>query len=95
MKVTKFTWNPQKAILNAKLHKGVTFEMAKECFFNPYYYRKSGKRGEIRYFLLGITNTGRYLTVIFSRKKNIIRIISARDMDSSEKKLYKKSGVIK
>lgn len=90
MKVTKFVWDSQKAILNSKLHKGVTFEMAKECFFNPYYYRKSGRKGEIRYFLLGVTNTGRHLTVVFSRKKNVIRIINARDMNNSEKTLYKR-----
>ncbi|MBI4517648.1 MAG: BrnT family toxin [Deltaproteobacteria bacterium] len=45
--------------------------------------------GEDLYAALGRTTAGRYLTILFIRKKgNRALIISARDMDRKERRLY-------
>lgn len=44
-----------------------------------------------RMYALGKTFYGRYLFVVFEKKGNgIIRVITSRDMNKNEKKLYKK-----
>jgi len=48
---------------------------------------------EKRYLALGSTNSGRCLTIVFTiRKKNLIRVISARDMSRKERKAYEKDN---
>ena len=65
----------------------------KEIFFNPYekpIIRRS-PRGRARYAALGRTEAGRYLAVIFVRRKESgINVITARDMDNSERRLYQR-----
>ena len=47
---------------------------------------------EKRYYALGITNKQRHLFVVFTIRKELIRIISARDMNKNEReKYYEKS----
>jgi uncharacterized DUF497 family protein len=46
---TRFTWDPEKALRNLKKH-GVSFEIAKEVFADPYHiettnYFKDGSNG--------------------------------------------------
>jgi uncharacterized DUF497 family protein len=45
-------------------------------------------QSEERYFALGRTSTDRKLNIVFTIRKNRIRVISARDMSKKEKKLY-------
>ena len=40
---------------------------------------------EKRWVAFGKTDTGRFLVIVFTRRKNLIRVISARDMDKREK----------
>ncbi|TVQ95421.1 MAG: hypothetical protein EA399_17940 [Desulfovibrionales bacterium] len=50
------------------------------------------KQGEDVYAALGQTDAGRYLIVFFIRKSDhAALIISARDMDRKERRLYKKN----
>jgi uncharacterized DUF497 family protein len=47
---------------------------------------------EKRFLSLGVTNNGRFLTIIFTiRKKKLIRVISARDMSRKERKAYEEN----
>ena len=46
----------------------------------------SGK--EERYILLGETKSGKILFVVFAKRHNLVRIISARKINKKEKKLY-------
>ena len=46
---------------------------------------------EDRYFALGITDNGRELFVCFTVRSDLIRIISARDMNRKEGKAYEQS----
>lgn len=43
---------------------------------------------ENRWFLLGKTDTGRLLFIVFTIRGNAIRVISARDMNKKERKNY-------
>ena len=45
---------------------------------------------ERRYSAFGITDGGRKLTVVFTLRKNLIRVISARDMTTKERRYYEK-----
>jgi uncharacterized DUF497 family protein len=56
---------------------------------NPTYLKRLSKN---RYSLYGQTNTGRYLTVILEKKKQIFEVVTARDTTSSEKSLYRKKA---
>jgi uncharacterized protein len=55
-------------------------------------FREKGHRkGEDLYLAMGQTSSGRYLTIFFIRKpRSGALIISARDMDNKERKLYGK-----
>lgn len=43
---------------------------------------------EKRFFALGKTDRGRRLMIVFTVRKGLLRVISARDMSRKEKKLY-------
>lgn len=47
-------------------------------------------KNEERFILLGKTKQERLLYIVFTRRQNKIRIISARDMDRKEGQLYEK-----
>ena len=46
---------------------------------------------EDRFFALGQTDAGRLLFVVFVVRKDIIRVISARNMNRKERKVYESS----
>lgn len=55
----------------------VTFEEAMECFFNSFEVRRNQSSHRDRYKLIGRTDGGRELTIIFQLKPgNVVRIIT-------------------
>ncbi|MBI2816100.1 MAG: BrnT family toxin [Acidobacteria bacterium] len=55
------------------------------------FVQKGRRKGEDVYMALGQTDAGRYLAVLFIRKRaKEILILSARDMASKERRLYAK-----
>ena len=46
---------------------------------------------EQRFYALGQTEAGRRLFVVFTLRRDLIRVISARDMSRKEKKVYSSS----
>ena len=72
----------------------ISKEEVEEAFYNRPKYRKAQKgkyEGEDLYYAYSRTDSGRYLFVIFIYKKNKnALVISARDMDSEERKRYAK-----
>jgi uncharacterized DUF497 family protein len=72
----------------------VSTEEVEEVFYNRPKYRKAQKgkfEGEDLYYAYGRTDSGRYLLVIFIYKKaKDALVISARDMDSKERRRYAK-----
>jgi uncharacterized protein len=47
---------------------------------------------EEKWAAFGHTDDGRLLTVVFTKRGNLIRIISARDMGRRERRFYEKNG---
>ena len=68
-------------------HNVTPDEAEEACFNSPSVFR--GRRN--RYFVLGQTDAGRYLTVILEyRPRRTVRVITARDMTGTERKRYKR-----
>jgi len=69
----------------------VSWWECEEVFFNiPLFVFPDVKhsRQEERHFSLGKTNASRFLFVVFTIRQSHIRIISARDMNRNERKIY-------
>jgi uncharacterized protein len=85
-----FEWNEFNINKNWDKHL-VHFTECEEIFFNqPLLVMNDIKHSnrEKRYYALGITNNDRKLFVVFTIRTRKIRIISARDMNKNERKVY-------
>ena len=83
-------WDEEKAATNLTKHK-VSFEEAKTVFDDPLYvdfYDPDHSYDEHRYLILGESLEGRLLIVSYTERKNIARLISAREVTSTERKAY-------
>jgi len=93
MYIDDFIWLPD-IIEKLEIKHRVTQDEVEETFFNNPQYRfvESGHRkGENVYSASGHTDAGRYLIVFFIHKvSNAALILSARDMDKKERKLYER-----
>ena len=47
-------------------------------------------KGENRYYVLGQTGAGRRLFVVFTVRRKLTRVISARDMNRNETEAYER-----
>ena len=89
-KCTGFEWDEHNA--EKIWHKHHVFlAECEQIFFNQPLVvaddtRHSAK--ENRFYALGHTDAGRMLFVVFTVRRNLIRIISARDMNRKERKVY-------
>lgn len=87
---TEFDWDVSNINKNWYKHH-VNFTECEEIFFNkPFwvYFDKKHSEKEERYYSLGRTNNERMLFVVFTVREKKIRIISARDMNKNERKIY-------
>lgn len=87
---TGFEWDDHNLGKNWKAHR-VAFWECEELFLNePLIVAGAEKHPsrEKRYYVLGYTNGSRLLFVVFTIRRKLIRVISARDMTRKEKKLY-------
>ena len=87
-----FEWNSRKAAENRRKHR-VSFEEAKSAFLDEN-ARVIGdsdhSADEERFILLGLSIQLRLLVVVhcYRESENVIRIISARKADPSERRQY-------
>lgn len=93
MNINGFIWLPEiLEKLDVKHH--VSQDEVEEVFFNRPRYRfvETGYReGQDVYSASGHTDSGRYLIVFFVRKSdNRALVLSARDMDRNERRLYER-----
>ena len=89
-KCTGFDWDDGNSDKNWIQHK-VSKAESEEVFFNqPIIVGDDEKHSleEKRWYLLGKTNGGRLLYVVFTMRGELIRIISARDMSKKERRIY-------
>jgi uncharacterized protein len=86
----QFEWDDEKAELNYRKH-GVDFETATEVFEDNFaIYRDdplASHHGEARFIIIGMAS-GRVLTVIYTERGPIIRLISARTATRREHDNY-------
>jgi uncharacterized DUF497 family protein len=50
---------------------------------------ESHSKFEPRYYVLGRSNDGRHLFIVFTIRRNKIRVISARNMSKRERRIYR------
>ena len=84
----KFEWDEDKNIINKEKHK-ISFETAAYVFDDPYYiemYDFEHSVNEDRYVAIG--KVGDVLFVVFTERKETIRLISARLETNAERELY-------
>jgi uncharacterized protein len=89
---TGFDWDDENTQKNWDRHQ-VTPEEAEDVFFNePLVVRGDLRhsRREKRYHALGWTSGGRYLFVSFTIRRQLIRVISVREMNRKELEFYAK-----
>ncbi len=87
-----FEWDEGNSDKNWFRHQ-VTNAECEEVFFNtPLIFADDTQHSktEKRYFVLGQTDRGRLLFSTFTIRNNLIRVISARDMNRREEKRYEK-----
>lgn len=87
-----FEWDKGNINKNFKKHKVTNLE-AEEIFRNKpliIFYDAIHSRIERRFIAHGITSKKRNLTIIFTLRKQKIRIISARNQNKKERKIYEK-----
>ena len=88
-----FDWDEGNLPKIWERHK-VSGAECEQIFFNhPLVAARDEKHSgeEDRYYALGHTDAGRLLFVIFTIRKELVRPISARDMNRNERKVYKSS----
>jgi uncharacterized DUF497 family protein len=85
-------WDPEKAAANAAKH-GVTFNEAATVLADPLSVILSDpdhSGEEERLLLFGQSESGRFLVVSLTERADAVRIISARQMTSRERREYEK-----
>ena len=91
-KIEGFDWDKGNVSKNWNSHKVSTGE-SEEVFFNEPFFIFSDEKhsdNERRYYVLGETNDGRRLFIVFTIRKYKIRIISSRNMHHKERSEYEK-----
>ena len=87
-----FDWDDGNAYKNWERH-GVSPQEAEDVFFRePLLIRSdsSHSKNEKRYYALGRTAADRPLFIAFTIRRNLIRVISARDMNRNETRIWSK-----
>ena len=90
--VTGFEWDEGNIDKNWINHQ-VSNSECEEIFFNlPLLLSDDEKHSqyEKRYYVLGQTNARRWLFIVFTIRENKIRVISARDVNRKEERIYAK-----
>lgn len=89
----QFDWDPKKAAGNIAKHV-VSFEEAATVFGDPLsdtYDDPDHSWQERRFILIGTSEQGRLLFVAHTDDGAIVRIISAREATSKERKFYEEN----
>ena len=87
----QFEWDGDKAALNPKKH-GITFETAAKVFYDEYRVELCDAEHSIdedRYNTIVMVDN--ILFVVYTERRNRIRLISARPANQKERSLYYRS----
>jgi uncharacterized DUF497 family protein len=84
---SEFEWDPGNEEKLLVQHNVSALE-AEQCFGNPHSVRRVGDA----YLLLGRTDDGRMLLLVYQQKpKGVVRVYSAREMTESERRAYRRT----
>ena len=89
-----FLWDHGNSEKNWIKHKVTRLE-CEEIFFNlPLIISEDEKHSTIeeRYYALGNSKSERFLFISFTIRNNLLRVISARDMNRKERKIYEEKS---
>jgi uncharacterized DUF497 family protein len=86
-----FEWDEDKSKTNLIKH-GIDFEDASEVFYGPVIVRGSNRNSEERWIAMGRSHD-RIVSVIFTRRSDVIRIISARHPRPNEERAYRNASM--
>jgi len=91
---TGFQWNEANINKNLLKHNVENWECEQIFFNEPLIILDDPTHSlsEKRWAAFGKTDTDRLLTVIFTRRGKLLRVISARDMNRKERKYYEEIG---
>lgn len=92
-KLERFEWDKGN-LEHIKKHK-VNFKECEGVFSNkPLLISEDKKHSEIeeRFEVLGITNQGRLIFLVFTIRNNRIRVVSARNQNKKEQKEFQEGG---
>ena len=84
-----FQWDDGNADKSWRRH-GVSQLEAEQVFFNrPIIVLAAARRSvEQRFFVLGLSDSGRELAIVFTTRGKLVRVISARPMSRRERSVY-------
>ena len=81
----EFEWDEGNEEKLLRRH-GVSAWEAEQCFANPHTKRRSGDV----MLMLGMTDNGRMLLLVFEQKSSSVRVYSAREMTPNERRTYRR-----
>ena len=87
-----FQWDEGNSVKSWVKHR-VSEGEAEQVFLNEpllLWEDKKHSEQENRFWAMGRTDQGRYLFVVFTIRKNLVRIISVRNMNRKERAVYEK-----
>ena len=89
-----FQWDEGNIDKNLEKHSVENWECEQVFFNEPLIILDDPKHSlsEKRWAAFGKTDGGRVLTVIFTKRGKLLRVISARGMNRKERKFYEKNG---
>jgi hypothetical protein len=89
-KCTGFDWDDGNDLKNWKRHNVSMGECEQVFFSEPLIIQNDTRHSltEHRWYLLGKTDSGRLIFLVFTVRRNLIRVISARDMNKKEREIY-------
>jgi uncharacterized DUF497 family protein len=85
-----FEWDEFKAEKNLRKH-GISFQEAASVFWDEFsltFTDIAHSAGEERFIDIGCSTSGRVLVVVYTERRNNIRIISCRKATIEERKIY-------
>jgi len=84
--ILEFEWDSDKSRSNLAKH-GLDFEDASQIFYGPVLVRRSDRNDEERWVAIGPLDD-RLVAVVFTKRAEVIRIISARRARKNEESEY-------
>jgi uncharacterized DUF497 family protein len=85
-----FDWDPQNTDKIWRKHRVSPFECEQIFFNRPLLVNpdEAHSQAETRFLVLGRTDSGRLLFLVFTARNSLVRVVSARDMNRAEREVY-------